>query len=168
MRAHVLLCMLAYYVEWHMRQALAPLLYADEELEAARASRDPVAKAQPSENLKRKRARKRTQDGLRLRRWDGLLGALSTQVRNTCCFGEGRTAVRFTRDTMPKAFRAKASTARGRITPAGGTTRAFPCKRTGNGAGKRVEMLASRVCASSRLLEIAGTSVQTASAGAVA
>jgi transposase len=142
-RAHVLLCMLAYYVEWHMRQALAPLLYADEELEAARASRDPVAKAQPSENLKRKRARKRTQDGLRLRRWDGLLGALSTQVRNTCCFGEGRTAVRFTRDTMPKAFQLlEADHACWR------NNKGVPMyAERENGAGKRVECLPARVCA---------------------
>ena len=47
-RAHVFLCMLAYYVEWHMRQALAPLLFHDEELDLDRARRDPVAPAQPS------------------------------------------------------------------------------------------------------------------------
>ena len=40
-RAHILLCTLAYYVEWHMRQALAPLLYADEDLEGLRGARDP-------------------------------------------------------------------------------------------------------------------------------
>lgn len=107
-RAHVLLCMLAYYVEWHMRQALAPLLYADEELELHRAVRDPVAKAQPSRNLRRKRAEKLSQDGLQLRRWDGLLSVLATVVRNTCRIGEDRTAVRFTRDTEPNAFQAQA------------------------------------------------------------
>ena len=107
-RAHVLLCMLACYVEWHMRRALAPLLYADEELDEARAGRDPVAAAQPSENLKRKRAEKSTQDGLPLRRWDGLISALATQTRNTCRVGEGKTAVRFTRDTEPNATQAKA------------------------------------------------------------
>jgi len=51
--AHVFLCMLAYYVEGHMRQALAPLLFHDEELDRDRARRDPVAPAQPSESVRR-------------------------------------------------------------------------------------------------------------------
>ena len=46
-RAHLFLCLLAYYVHWHLRQALAPLLFDDEELEAERARRDPVLAAQP-------------------------------------------------------------------------------------------------------------------------
>ena len=107
-RAHVLLCMLAYYVEWHMRQALAPLLYADEELELHRAVRDPVAQAQPSPNLCRKREEHLSQDGLQLRRWDGLLSALANVVRSTLRFGEGRTAVRITRDTEPNDVQARA------------------------------------------------------------
>ncbi len=57
-RAHIFLCMLTYYVEWHMRKALAPLLYHDEELEQLRANRDPVAKAEPSQSAKRKKARR--------------------------------------------------------------------------------------------------------------
>ena len=47
-RAHLFLCLLAYYVHWHLRQALAPLLFDDEDLEAERARRDPVLAAQPS------------------------------------------------------------------------------------------------------------------------
>lgn len=107
-RAHVLLCMLAYYVEWHMRQALAPLMYADEELELNRATRDPVAKACPSPEVKRKRATQESSDGLPLRRWDGILNALATRTRNTCLVGAGKTLVRFTRDTEPDAFQARA------------------------------------------------------------
>jgi hypothetical protein len=98
-RAHALLCMLAYYVEWHMRAALAPLLFADEDLEANRTARDPVAKALPSEAVRRKRATKKSTDGLPLRRWDGLIASLSTLARNTCRVGEGKTTVRFTRET---------------------------------------------------------------------
>jgi len=54
---------LAYYVEWHMRKALAPVLFQDEELDAARWSRDPVAKAEPSQSAKRKKATRMTPDG---------------------------------------------------------------------------------------------------------
>ncbi len=63
MRAHIFLCMLAYYVEWHMRRALAPLLFEDEELDVLRYTRDPVAKAETSESAKRKKARLTTEDG---------------------------------------------------------------------------------------------------------
>ena len=55
-RAHLFLCMLAYYVEWHMRQALAPLLFDDEQLRRDRATRDPVAPAQASASAQRKRS----------------------------------------------------------------------------------------------------------------
>lgn len=108
-RSHLFLCMLAYYVEWHMRQALASLLYAEEDLPEVRAARDPVAKAKPSQNLRRKRATKETLDGtLPLRRWDGLLSALSTVVRNLCRTGVGKSVVHFQRDTEPDAFQSRA------------------------------------------------------------
>ena len=56
-RAHVFLCMLAYHVEWHLRQALAPLLFHDTGIAAARAERaSPVAKTEPSEAVKAKKA----------------------------------------------------------------------------------------------------------------
>jgi len=63
-RAHIFLCLLAYYVEWHMRQALAPLWFDDESLPIERARRDPVAPAQPSEWAKKKKAVRLTADGL--------------------------------------------------------------------------------------------------------
>ena len=103
-RAHIFLCMLAYYVEWHMRMALAPLLYADEALDDNRAARDPVAKALPSPAVRHKCATQESTEGMPLRRWDGLLGSLSTLVRNTCRVGDGKTAVRFQRDTEPDAY----------------------------------------------------------------
>ena len=55
-RAHIFLCLLAYYVEWRMRQAWAELLFEDEQLEADRQQRDPVAPAQPSAAVKKKKA----------------------------------------------------------------------------------------------------------------
>ena len=54
-RSHLFLCLLAYYVQWHLRRALAPLLFDDEDLEAHRAQRDPVLKAEPSASAKRKK-----------------------------------------------------------------------------------------------------------------
>src|SRR6185437_14699799 len=83
-RAHILLCMLAYYVEWHMRQALAPLLFEDEELARDRKRRDPVAPAEPSNSAKRKKAEHATADGLPVHSFETLLTALGTRCRNTC------------------------------------------------------------------------------------
>ena len=63
-RAHVFLCMLAYYVEWHMRQKLAPILFDDEDPEAGRQLRDSVvAPSQRSPQALRKTHRKRTDEG---------------------------------------------------------------------------------------------------------
>lgn len=83
-RAHVLLCMLAYYVEWHLLGALAPLLFHDEELEADRLYRDPVAPAKPSASVKRKKLTRTTADGLPLHSFRTLLAELATLCRNTC------------------------------------------------------------------------------------
>ena len=64
-RGHVFLCMLAYYVEWHMRRKLAPILFEDDDRERARRQRPtPVSKARPSDRARRKAATKKTADGL--------------------------------------------------------------------------------------------------------
>ena len=63
-RGHIFLCLLAYYVEWHMRQALAPLLFADEAVEQDRKTRDSVATGQASESVKIKRAVRLTSESL--------------------------------------------------------------------------------------------------------
>ncbi|HSX83666.1 MAG TPA: IS1634 family transposase, partial [Candidatus Saccharimonadia bacterium] len=75
-RAHIFLCVLVYYVEWHMRQALAPLLFDDEELAQRRQTRDPVAPAQPSPAAQQKKARRLTVDGLPIHSFHTLLAAL--------------------------------------------------------------------------------------------
>jgi transposase len=83
-RAHVFLCMLAYHVEWHLRHALAPLLFHDTDLEAARAERSsPVAKTEPSDAVKSKKATKRSADGHRVMDFADLISHLGTLVRNT-------------------------------------------------------------------------------------
>ena len=83
-RAHIFVCLLAYYVRWHMQKAWAPLLYEDEELEANRRQRDPVQPARPSASAQRKKALRKTEDGLPLHSFDTLLAALQTRCRNRC------------------------------------------------------------------------------------
>lgn len=83
-RAHVFLCMLAYHVEWLLREALAPLLFHDTELEAAKAERDsPVATTQPSKTAKAKKATKRSADGHPVMSFADLMAHLGTMTRNT-------------------------------------------------------------------------------------
>jgi transposase len=82
--AHILLCMLAYYVEWHMRRALAPLVFADEALSEDRATRDPVATAEPSASAQEKKKTRRTADGLAVHSFRTLLADLATRSRQTC------------------------------------------------------------------------------------
>jgi hypothetical protein len=91
-RAHVLLCMLAYYLEWHMRQALAPILFDDHDRAAGEALRaSPVAKAQTSPAAKRKAKTKKTDDGLPVHSFRSLLTDLATLTRNTVRFGHNKT-----------------------------------------------------------------------------
>ncbi len=76
--------MLAYYLEWNLRTRLAPMLYDDDDKEAAEALRDsPIAKAQRSPSALAKSATGRTQDGLRVHSFQGLLADLATLARNT-------------------------------------------------------------------------------------
>ena len=82
-RAHILLCMLAYYVEWHMREAWRPLLFADEDLKA-KTQRDPVAPAKRSVAALRKAVTHTLDDGSPAHSFGTLLQELSTIVRNTC------------------------------------------------------------------------------------
>ena len=79
-RAHVFLCMLAYYLAWHLRRAWKPLLFDDEQPTPAS---DPVAKATPSAAAKRKAQSKRTNDGAPCHSFQTLLAELKTQTRNT-------------------------------------------------------------------------------------
>jgi transposase len=83
-RAHVLLCMLAYYLEWHMRQDLRPIIFEDHDKATARAARPSiVAKAERSTAADKKAATKRTNDGLPVHSFRSLLTDLATVTRNT-------------------------------------------------------------------------------------
>ena len=90
-RAHIFLCMLAYYVEWHMQEAWRELLFADEDLEA-RNDRDPVAPAQRSPEALQKIAERTLEDGSAVHSFRTLLQDLATVVRNTCITRGAKTA----------------------------------------------------------------------------
>jgi hypothetical protein len=101
---HSFLCMLAYHVEWHLRQAWAPLLFHDTGLDAARAERSsPVAKTVPSEPAKVKKATKRSAEGLRVMDFADLIAHLGTLTRNTVRV-PARQSHRFTLQSTPTAL----------------------------------------------------------------
>lgn len=107
-RAHVFLCMLAYYAEWHMRKALAPVLFEDEELDEARNTRDPVAKAEPSESVKQKKTARITPGGWPVHSFQSLIKTLGTRCRNTCRAHSGKAHATFYELTEPTPLQAHA------------------------------------------------------------
>lgn len=82
-RAHILICLLAYYLQWHLKRAWAPLLFEEEDLENDRRCRDPVAPAESSPKTKRKKATRQTIHHLPVHSLDTLLNELGTRCRNT-------------------------------------------------------------------------------------
>jgi len=114
-RAHIFLCLLAYYVEWHLRRAWASLLFDDEELPQERGGRDPVEPAQPSASARRKKTVRETVDGLPVHSFRTLLGELATRCWNRCRMpttpGDDPAAlsgVHFDRTTEPTPLQARA------------------------------------------------------------
>jgi hypothetical protein len=107
-RAHIFLCLLTYYVEWHMRKAWAPLLFDDEELDADRKTRDPVAPAQPSRSAKKKKTSRRTADGLPIHSFQTLLADLATRCRNRCRTKTGKTGFTFDQISDPSPLQKRA------------------------------------------------------------
>jgi transposase len=82
-RAHIFLCMLAYYVEWHMREAWRELMFADEN-QAAKLVRDPVAPAQRSDEAIKKVQSRTLDDGTPVYSFQTMMATLAGIVRNTC------------------------------------------------------------------------------------
>jgi hypothetical protein len=92
-RAHVLLCMLAYYLEWHMRQALKPILFDDHDKAAADAARASiVAKAERSNAAERKAATRRTAEGGPVHSFRSLLDDLAAVTRNIMAMAQSPDA----------------------------------------------------------------------------
>ena len=107
-RAHIFLCMLAYYVEWHLRRVWAPLLFADETLPQDRQTRDPVAPAQPSPAARQKKVRRQTPEGLPIHSFDTLLTDLATRCEVTCRLRADATAAPIRQWTPPTPLQAQA------------------------------------------------------------
>ena len=103
-RAHVFLCMLAYYVEWHLRKALSTVLFEDDELHEARWMRDPVAKAQPSASVQTKKQTGQTVEGWPVHSFQSLMKEMATRCKNRCRAGQGKNAVIFNNFTEPTQF----------------------------------------------------------------
>jgi transposase len=108
-RAHVLLCMLGYYVEWHMRHALAPLLFEDDDpAEAERQRASVVAPAKRSPKAQRKATTKQTEQGTPVHSFSSLLKNLGTIAKNTlrpqATSGAGFEMVTIPNPTQKKAF----------------------------------------------------------------
>ncbi|CDN14174.1 Mobile element protein [Richelia intracellularis] len=83
-KAHIFLCMLSYYVEWHMRELLAPILFDEDDWEAAAARKESVVSpAKKSEKAKKKANKKRTSENLPVHGFQTLLDDLATIVKNT-------------------------------------------------------------------------------------
>ncbi len=107
-RAHIFLCMLAYYVEWHLRRAWAPLLFEDETLPRDRQTRDPVAPAQPSPAVRQKKAERQTPDGLPVHSFKTLLQALAMRSELTCRLRSDPSAPSIRQWSKPDPLQARA------------------------------------------------------------
>jgi transposase len=109
-RAHIFLCMLAYYVDWHLRRALAPLLFEDETLDHDRWQRHPVARATSSLATKYKKSQRQSADGLPVTNLQTLLLDLATRTRNTyrMTADDNACATTFTQITEPTPLQARA------------------------------------------------------------
>lgn len=107
-RAHIFLCLLAYYVEWHLRAAWSPLLFQDEDLPQARQTRDAVAPAQSSAKAKAKKADRQTADGLPIQSFGTLLMHLASRTRNHCRLSSEPSGPGLTQVTEPTPLQARA------------------------------------------------------------
>lgn len=130
-RTHIFLCMLTYYVEWHMRRALSPLLYVEDDLPGARAVRNPVMKAEATTEAMRKKRTKRSTTGFDLQNWRGILAALSTQCSTTV----EANKIPFTMDTEPNAYQKEVFRLLNAISP---LWNSVPSKRSGVSAEENV------------------------------
>ena len=107
-RAHILLCVLAFYVEWHLRKVWEPLLFEDEELEEDRPRRDPVGPARASESARLKKKTHVTASGLPVQSFRTLLAHLGTRCRNACVVAGDPIQTTFGQVTEADALQAEA------------------------------------------------------------
>jgi hypothetical protein len=107
-RAHILLCLLAYYVEWHLRRAWAPLLFEDETLPRDRQTRDPVAPAQPSPTVRQKKLERQTPEGLPVHSFKTLVQALAMRSELICRLQADPSAPAIRQWSKPDPLQARA------------------------------------------------------------
>ncbi len=106
--AHIFLCLLAYYVEWHMRQAWAPMLFEDEELPRERKRRDPVLAATVSESAQQKKITRQTTDGFPVHSFATLMAELASRARVTYGLQSEPSGPTFKQVPEPTPLQAKA------------------------------------------------------------
>ena len=106
--AHIFLCMLAYYVEWHLRRAWAPLLFADEELPEQRWQRDPILPATASASAEEKKHSQLTAEGFPAHSFRSLLTQLASRARVTCRLQSDPSSPSFTQLPEPTPLQARA------------------------------------------------------------
>jgi len=105
---HIFLCLLAYYVEWHLRRAWAPLLFEDEERIEQRERRDPVGPAKPSESAQQKKSSHQTKDGLAVHSFETLMADLAARARVTYALRSGDSTPIFKQVPEPTPLQARA------------------------------------------------------------
>jgi len=106
--AHIFLCLLAYYVEWHMRRAWASLLFEDEERPAERKRRDPIPPAKPSASAQEKKTSQHTPEGLPVHRFQTLLAELATRAKVTYGLRAEESSPTFQQVPEPTPLQARA------------------------------------------------------------
>lgn len=106
-RAHIFICMLAYYVYWHMKTALAPLLFVDEALPQERHRRDPIKPAEPSEEAKKKKADLIGPDGFEIKSFASLMKEMATLALNYCIAKGDPSRSQFVKHTQTSPLQAK-------------------------------------------------------------
>ncbi len=110
--AHIFLCVLAYYVEWHLRRAWAPLLFEDEERWEERKRRDPILPGKPSDSVQRKKRSHQTAEGLPVHSFESLVRELASRARVTYAVkpqkAEEKTNLTFRQVPEPTPVQARA------------------------------------------------------------
>ena len=106
--AHIFLCLLAYYVEWHLRRAWAPLLFEDEERWEERERRDPVGPAKPSESAQEKKSSHQTREGFPVHSLETLMAELATRARVTYSLQSGDSSPILKQVPEPTPLQARA------------------------------------------------------------
>ena len=106
--AHIFLCMLAYYLEWHLRRVWAALLFEDEELPQARQRRDPILPASSSASAQAKKRTHQTADGLPVQSFTTLLSDLASRARVTYGLKQHTSGPTFQQVPPPTPLQAKA------------------------------------------------------------